>query len=66
MDVTDIAKLSTSIADTGTKQAVSIAVLKKAEDVQASTAAQLLNALPQPTPAQNLPSHLGNYVNTTA
>lgn len=66
MDVMDIAKLSTSLADTGTTQAVSIAMLKKTEDVQASTAAQLLAALPAPTPSPSLPSHLGNYINTTA
>ena len=66
MDVMGIAKLATSIADTGLRQDVGIAVLKKAQDIQADTANQLLAALPQLTPASNLPPHLGNHINTTA
>lgn len=67
MDVMGIAKLSTSIADTGTRQDVAMAVLKKAEDLQGTSATQLLEAAVQTTSAaQNLPSHLGNHVNTTA
>jgi hypothetical protein len=66
MDVMGIAKLSTSLADTGLKQDVGIAVLKRAEDIQASTATQLLDAVQSAAPAQNLPSHLGQHVNTTA
>ena len=66
MDVMGIARLATSIADTGLKQDVGIAVLKLAEDAQASTATQLLDALPSVAPAQNLPAHLGKHVNTTA
>jgi hypothetical protein len=65
MDVMGIAKLATSIADTGLRQDVGIAVLKKAQDLQASTAAQLLQALPA-VQSPNLPAHLGNHVNTTA
>jgi hypothetical protein len=45
---------------------VNISVLKKAEDIQSSTATQLLAALPDVQPAPSLPSHLGNYINTTA
>jgi len=63
MDVMGIAKLSTSIAETGIRQDVSIAMLKRAQDLQASTATQLLDAV---QPAQNLPEHLGKNVNTTA
>jgi len=66
MDVMGIAKLATSIAETGLKQEVGIAVLKRAEDAQAATATQLLDAVPSVAPAQNLPSHLGKHVNTTA
>jgi len=66
MDAMGIAKLATSIADTGTRQNVAIAVLKKAQDIQASSAAQLLEAVQASAPAQNLPAHLGNHVNTTA
>jgi len=66
MDVMGIAKLATSIADTGTRQDVAIAVMKKAQDIQASSAAQLLEAVQATAPAPNLPAHLGNHVNTTA
>jgi hypothetical protein len=66
MDVSGIAQLSTSIADTGTKQAVGVAVLKKAQDIQASSAAALIEAIPPVPAAPNLPSHLGNTINTTA
>lgn len=65
MEVNNIANLATTIANTATHQAVGIAVLKKAIDVQASSAAALLEALP-PATAPNLPSHLGQNVNTTA
>ncbi|TFW16484.1 YjfB family protein [Duganella callida] len=63
MDVTGIAQTATTIADTGTKQAVGIAVLKKAQDIQASSASALIEAIP---PVPNLPSHLGNTINTKA
>lgn len=66
MDVSSIAQLSTTIADTGTKQAVGVAVLKKAQDIQASSAAALIEAIPPVPSAPNLPSHLGNTINTTA
>jgi hypothetical protein len=66
MDVMGIAKLATSIADTGTRQDVGIAMLKKAQDLQASTATQLLDAVQSASPAPNLPAHLGKHVNTTA
>lgn len=66
MDVTGIAQLSTTIADTGTKQAVGVAVLKKAQDIQASSAAALIEAIPPVPSTPNLPSHLGNTINTKA
>jgi hypothetical protein len=66
MDVTAMAKLASSIAETGTKQEVGVAVLKRAQDIESSTATQLIDAI-QPAPAvQNLPAHLGNTINTTA
>ncbi len=65
MDVTNIANLATTIANTATNQAVGVSVLKKAIDIQASSATALLEALP-PATAANLPSHLGQNVNTTA
>jgi hypothetical protein len=45
---------------------VGIAMLKRAQDIQASTATQLLEAVQSAAPAQNLPAHLGKNVNTTA
>jgi len=63
MDVTNIAKLSSSMAETGIRQEVGVTMLKKAMDIQKDSAAQLLQALPQP---QNLPAHLGNTINTKA
>ncbi len=66
MDVSGIARLATSMAETGTRQEIDIAMLKKAQDIQISTATQLLSAI-QPVPtAQNLPAHLGNTINTKA
>ena len=64
MDVTGLSKLSTTIADTGTKQEVDLAILKRAQQVETSTADALVQGLPQPN--QNLPAHLGSKVNTTA
>jgi hypothetical protein len=48
--------------------AVGMAMLKKASEIQASSALALLNAIPQPqqTSAANLPPHLGQNINTTA
>jgi hypothetical protein len=66
MDVAGIAKLSTSMAETGTNQAVGIAALKKAQDIQASTATQMIEAIKAAPTVQNLPGHLGNTVNTSA
>lgn len=65
MEVTDIARLATTMASTATTQAVNVAVMKKAMDIQASSAAALLQALP-PVSSANLPPHLGQNVNTTA
>ena len=66
MDVMGIAQLSTSIAETGTKEAAGMAMMKKSQDIQASTAAQLLEGVTSMPSAPNLPSHLGNIINTTA
>lgn len=63
MDVTNIAKLATSMAETGVRQEVGVTMLKKALDIQANSAAQLIQSVPQP---QNLPPHLGNTINTKA
>jgi len=51
-----------------TGDAVGIAVLKKAIDIEAQGAMQLIDAIPQPPQqsAANLPPHLGQNINTTA
>jgi len=66
MDLSSIAILSATIAETGIKQEVGIAMLKKAQEIDATTAASLIQALPAVPPLQNLPAHLGNTINTTA
>lgn len=66
MDVTGIANAASTLANVGTSQAVSIAVLKKAMDVSAESATALIEAIPPAPTAQNLPSHLGKNINTTA
>ncbi len=66
MDITSIAGASSSMAETGIKQEVGIAMLKKAQDIDKASAAALIQALPSPSPAQNLPANLGNTINTTA
>jgi hypothetical protein len=66
MDVTGIANLATNLAESGTRQEVDIAVLKKAQQIEASTATQLLDAIAPPQTARNLPAHLGQNINTTA
>ena len=66
MDVVAIAKLATSIAETGNRQEVQVAVLKRALDMEGATATQLINAVQAAPAVQNLPAHLGNKINTTA
>ena len=66
MDVNTVAKLASSVAETGIKQDVGLAVLKRAQQIQSSTASQLINAVQSPPTVQNLPAHLGNTINTTA
>lgn len=65
MDVSNSALAAVSSQMTG--DAVGMSVLKKALSVQAQGAVALVNAVPKPvTSAPNLPSHLGQNVNTTA
>ncbi len=66
MDINSLTRLSTSVAETGIKQEVGLAMLKKAQQIQSSTASQLLNAVQSPPSIQNLPANLGNTINTTA
>ena len=72
MDISGISNLATSIADTGTgtkRQVgeVDLAMLKKALNLEATSAAAMVAALPPPTSQpNNLPPHLGQNINTTA
>ena len=66
MDVSAIAKLSTSIAETGNREEVQAAVLKRALEISGATATQLIDAVKTTGSVQNLPPHLGNSINTTA
>lgn len=66
MDVTGIASITTAMSEAYIQQASGTAVLKKALDISAENAIALIEAIPDNTPAQNLPSHLGQNINTTA
>jgi hypothetical protein len=67
MDVTGIAKLATSIAETGTKMEVDVAILKRAQQIESTNASALLASIPAPQPVStNLPPNLGQNINTTA
>ncbi|MBF9267104.1 YjfB family protein [Paracidovorax cattleyae] len=63
-----IVNTATAMASQKTSDAVNITVLKKAMDIQKSSAAQLLEALPQPQPQPQLATSgfLGTQVNTYA
>jgi hypothetical protein len=63
MDVTAIAAAATQMSQARTANAVQLAVLKLAMDVQSQGALQLLQAV---TPAAGNPPHLGNAVDTYA
>lgn len=62
MDVSNIASLSSSVAQMKVGDAVGISVLKKAMDIEAQNMLLLLQALP----ATNNPPHLGNSIDVRA
>lgn len=64
MDISGIASLSTSLSQAKISDEISLSVLKKAMDIEAQSALQLLQALPQP--ASSNPPNLGNSINTFA
>ena len=64
MDISTVGNVSSALAQATTGDAVAISVLKKAIDIQAQSAMQLIQALPQPAPGTT--STLGNGVNTFA
>ncbi len=65
MEINGIAHLATGLAQQRNDQDVSVAVLKKAMQIQQGTASALLSTLP-PVEAVSLPPHLGQTINTTA
>lgn len=60
-----ISATSSSLPQSGTADDIQITVLKKAMDIQAQSAAQLVQAATQAAPSNN-PPHLGKSVNTFA
>lgn len=64
MDITS--SVTNALSGQAAGDAVGVTVLKKALDQETQNATALINALPQPPQAQNLPSHLGQNINTKA
>ncbi len=64
MDISSVGNVSAAVSQAGTGDAVAITVLKKSLDIQAQSAMQLIQALPQPAPSS--PPNLGNGVNVYA
>ena len=62
MDVSNIASLATSMAQQRTDSEVSLTVFKKAIDIQSEMATALIDAIPR----VNLPTHIGQNINTKA
>lgn len=65
MDVSNVSNVASAVSASDLQSPVSMTVLKKAIDMQASSASALISALP-PVTKPNLPSHLGQNINTTA
>lgn len=61
MDIGAVASASSALASSKTGDAVGIAMLKKALDIEAQNAAQLIEALPQ---QYNNPPNVGQSVDT--
>ncbi|MBL8429291.1 MAG: YjfB family protein [Dechloromonas sp.] len=59
MEVSSLGSLSAALSPVEVKDAANTLVLKKAMDIQAQNATQLLEALPQ---VSSNPTHLGNSV----
>jgi hypothetical protein len=67
MDISSASSVS-ALSGQSVGNSVENEVLRKAQEMQAQNAAALINSVPQPakpSPA-NMPSHLGQNVNTTA
>ena len=67
MDISSASSVS-ALSGQSVGNAVGNDVLKKALEIQAQNAAALIDSIPQPTKSSsaNMPSHLGQNVNTTA
>ncbi|MBS1190661.1 MAG: hypothetical protein H6R10_2453 [Rhodocyclaceae bacterium] len=63
MDLTGLSSVSTALSGARTGDSAAVLVQKKAMDLAAQNAQQLLEALPQPT---NNPPHLGQNVDVKA
>ncbi len=66
MDVSAIAAVATQMSQSRTEDAVALTVLKKALDLQAQGAAQLVQAAMQSMQTISNPPNLGNQVDTFA
>ena len=64
MDVSAIASMATEMSQARTAEALQVAVLKKALDIQEQGALKLIEAASQVIPSN--PPHLGNDVDTFA
>lgn len=65
MDISSVGSVSSAMSQAQTDEAVAIAVLKKAIDIQAQGAMQLIQAISQPAASTTTPT-MGNGVNTFA
>lgn len=65
MEIGSVGSVSSALSQAKASDAVAIAVLKKANEAQAQTAAQLIQAVPPQAPASSTPG-LGGSVNTFA
>ena len=63
MDIASVSSLTTALSQAKTGDAVGTLVLKKAMDIQAQNALQLLQALPQ---VASNPPNLGNSIDVKA
>ena len=64
MDISSVASASAALSQANTGAALAVLVLKKAIDIEAQGALQLIQALPQP--AANNPPNLGHNINVFA
>lgn len=67
MDISSASSVS-ALSGQSVGNSVENEVLRKSQEIQAQNAAALINSIPQPTKSSsvNLPSHLGQNINTTA